>query len=108
MRRRHQYLHQRISDRLLHGDPAYGRLVHECFQGDAHGIGWVCSQYQSVADHPLGFVTWAKDQIETFADMFRRQVYAPTIEEGVAEECIRVTASHNRKVRDVYTKLSAY
>jgi len=40
--------------------------------------------------------------------MFRRQVYAPTIEEGVAEECIRVTASHNRKVRDVYTKLSAY
>lgn len=46
----------------------------------------------------IGFVTWAKEQIETFADMFRRQVYAPNIAEGVADECIRVTASHNRKV----------
>lgn len=30
--------------------------------------------------------------------MFRRQVYAPTIPEGVAEECLRVVASHNRRV----------
>ena len=34
--------------------------------------------------------------------MFRRQVYAPTIEQGIAEECLKVTASHNRKLlRDV-------
>ena len=46
----------------------------------------------------LGFITWAKEQIETFADLFRRQVYATTIEDGIADECIRVTASHNRKV----------
>ena len=29
----------------------------------------------------------------------RGQVYAPNIEEGVAEECMKVTAAHNRKVR---------
>lgn len=45
-----------------------------------------------------GFIVWAKEQIETFADMFRRQVYAPTIPEGVSDECMRVVASHNRKV----------
>jgi len=43
-------------------------------------------------------VTWAKEQVETFADMFRRQVYPPTIAPSVAEECIKVAASHNRKV----------
>lgn len=30
--------------------------------------------------------------------MFRRQVYASTIGPSVADECIKVTASHNRKV----------
>ena len=53
----------------------------------------------------IGFIIWAKAQIETFADMFRRQVYAPTIAEGVAEECMRVVASHNRKVRTSLTGL---
>ena len=43
-------------------------------------------------------MTWAKEQVETFADLFRRQVYASTIGPGIAEECIKVTASHNRKV----------
>ena len=30
--------------------------------------------------------------------MFRRQVFASTIEPGVADECLKVVASHNRKV----------
>lgn len=46
----------------------------------------------------IGFITWAKQQVELFAEMFRRQVYAPNVSNQVAEECIRVTASHNRKV----------
>jgi hypothetical protein len=45
-----------------------------------------------------GFIIWARQQIEDFAQMFRRQVYAPNVANQVAEECIRVTASHNRKV----------
>lgn len=62
----------------------------------------------AVADMEMvsGFVTWAKEQIETFADMFRRQVYAPTTEEGVADECLRVVASHNRKVSNLLLVLS--
>lgn len=43
-------------------------------------------------------MTWAKEQVETFADMFRRQVYAPMVEQGIADECLKVTASANRKV----------
>jgi hypothetical protein len=43
-------------------------------------------------------VTWAKEQIEAFADMFRRQVYAPDIPQQTVEECSKIIASHNRKV----------
>ena len=49
-----------------------------------------------------GFVTWAKDQIEDFCSMFRRQVYAPTVGSDIIDECVKVAASHNRKLlRDV-------
>jgi hypothetical protein len=45
-----------------------------------------------------GFTTWAKTQVEYFGDIFRRQVYAPTIDESVVSECLKVTMSANRKL----------
>lgn len=49
-----------------------------------------------------GFVIWAKEEIEYFANIFRRQVYAPTIDDTTVQECLQVTASANRKLlRDV-------
>ncbi|OXC70812.1 exocyst complex component EXO84 [Cryptococcus neoformans] len=49
-----------------------------------------------------GFVTWAKQQIETFAELFKRQVDAPNISESIVNECLHVTATQNRKLlRDV-------
>ncbi|WVF65465.1 hypothetical protein IAT40_000193 [Kwoniella sp. CBS 6097] len=76
-------------------------LAIVCFTVVRHTSDWYMSAFKGNR-MASGFVTWAKEQIETFADMFRRQVYAPNIEQGVADECIRVTASHNRKLlRDV-------
>lgn len=43
-------------------------------------------------------MAWAKKQIEVFAEMFCRQVYAPNVGDEVIRECLQVTASHNRKV----------
>ncbi|KIR53424.1 exocyst complex component EXO84 [Cryptococcus gattii Ru294] len=45
-----------------------------------------------------GFVTWAKQQIETFADLFNRQVDAPNISQSTIDESLHVTAAQNRKV----------
>ncbi|EIW66056.1 hypothetical protein TREMEDRAFT_41093 [Tremella mesenterica DSM 1558] len=76
-------------------------LAVVCFTIVRHTSEWYRAAFE---DNRMasGFVTWAKAQIETFADMFRRQVYAPTIDGNVAEECLKVTASHNRKLlRDV-------
>ncbi|OCF35643.1 exocyst complex component EXO84 [Kwoniella heveanensis BCC8398] len=76
-------------------------LAIVCFTVVRHTSDWYMTAFRENR-MASGFVTWAKEQIETFADMFRRQVYAPNIEKGVADECIRVTASHNRKLlRDV-------
>ena len=75
------------------------RMASGKFQGQA--------AHNTLKLNPSGFITWAKQQIETFADMFRRQVYGPTIESSFVDECIRVTASHNRKVRQVSQQLSS-
>lgn len=43
-------------------------------------------------------MTWARDQIEYFGQVFRRQVYAPTIEKNVIDECHKVTMSAAKKL----------
>jgi hypothetical protein len=37
-----------------------------------------------------------------FAELFRRQVYAPNVGDEVVRECLQVTASHNRKVSSTF------
>lgn len=68
-----------------------------CFTIVRHTSEWYRAAFE---DNRLasGFITWAKAQIEEFADMFRRQVFASTIEHGIADECLKVVASHNRKL----------
>lgn len=72
-----------------------------CFTVLRHTSDWYINAFK---DNRMasGFVSWAKDQIEYFGDVFRRQVYAPAIDQKVVDECLRVTASANRKLlRDV-------
>nr|XP_018259262.1 exocyst complex component EXO84 [Kwoniella dejecticola CBS 10117]OBR81420.1 exocyst complex component EXO84 [Kwoniella dejecticola CBS 10117] len=72
-----------------------------CFTIIRHTSDWFMNAFKENM-MASGFTTWAKEQIETFADMFRRQVYAPNVEQSVVDECLRVTASQNRKLlRDV-------
>ncbi|WVQ84675.1 hypothetical protein IAT38_006830 [Cryptococcus sp. DSM 104549] len=76
-------------------------LAVVCFTVVRHTSDWYMGAFKENR-MASGFVTWAKEQIETFADLFRRQVYAPNVGRGVADECLHVTASHNRKLlRDV-------
>jgi hypothetical protein len=98
MRGRRNDIRIRAGNRVLHDLKAHERLVHDRIQGEQDGVWYVIDTLPG-SYSLLGFIVWAKEQIETFADMFRRQVYAPTIPEGVSDECMRVVASHNRKVR---------
>ncbi|RSH95179.1 exocyst complex component exo84 [Saitozyma podzolica] len=76
-------------------------LAIVCFTIIRHTSDWYMTAFRENR-MASGFVTWAKEQVETFADMFRRQVYAPMVEQGIADESLKVTASANRKLlRDV-------
>ena len=45
------------------------------------------------------FIEWAKEQIDNFAEMFRKQVYSPDVAAKTVEEAIQVTQSQSKKVR---------
>lgn len=44
------------------------------------------------------FIDWAKQRIEDYAEVFRRQVYVSDVEPKVVEEALRITFSQSRKV----------
>lgn len=46
-----------------------------------------------------GMVTWAKERIEVFATMFRRQVYGPDVDAQTIQESVQVTRLQGKRVR---------
>ncbi|GAA5855919.1 hypothetical protein JCM8547_000416 [Rhodosporidiobolus lusitaniae] len=48
-----------------------------------------------------GFVRWASEQVEIYAEMFRRQVYGADQDGKVIEESLEVTKTHGAMLRDV-------
>lgn len=57
-------------------------------------------------DLSTGFVRWASQQMEIFAEMFGRQVYGADQDDVVIDECLSVTRLHGLMVRS-HTILSA-
>jgi hypothetical protein len=47
----------------------------------------------------LALVVWAQDQLKTFAEMFRKQVYTVDVEPGVVQEATGIVQMQGRKVR---------
>lgn len=46
----------------------------------------------------LGFIDWAKKQIELYAALFRKQVYSSDVEQPIIDEALKITHSQSRKV----------
>ena len=49
------------------------------------------------------FIDWAKHQIESYAEMFRKQVYSSDVEPSTVEEALRITYNQSKKVSHVST-----
>nr|XP_019049686.1 exocyst complex component EXO84 [Kwoniella bestiolae CBS 10118]OCF28616.1 exocyst complex component EXO84 [Kwoniella bestiolae CBS 10118] len=98
LKSRRELMIKRIRSIKCEGDISIyvSELSVVCFTIIRHTSDWYMNAFKENR-MASGFITWAKEQIETFSDMFRRQVYAPNVEQGVVDECVRVTASHNRK-----------
>lgn len=43
-------------------------------------------------------VVWAQEQLKSFAEMFRKQVYTSDVEPGVVQEAIAIARIQGRKV----------
>jgi hypothetical protein len=52
-----------------------------------------------------GFIDWAKQQIENYAEMFRKQVYISDVEPKTVEEALQITYSQSKKVYLISTSL---
>lgn len=46
-----------------------------------------------------GFVRWASEEVEIYAETFRRQVYGADQDRKVIEESLEVTKAHGAMVR---------
>lgn len=51
----------------------------------------------------VGFVEWAKGQVETYADMFRKQVYNSDASPQTVEEAKKITYVHSKRVCTLLT-----
>ena len=47
----------------------------------------------------LAFITWSKQQIQDYAEIFRKQVYFKDVDPKVVQGAISITQSQARKVR---------
>lgn len=56
----------------------------------------------------LGFIDWAKQQIESYAEMFRKQVYSSDVEQKTVDEALNITYSQSKKVRLFLLSLSMH
>ncbi|ORX39188.1 hypothetical protein BD324DRAFT_618768 [Kockovaella imperatae] len=103
LKARHQVMMKHIRDIRSEGDISIyiNELAIVCFTVIRHTGDWFMTAFHEQA-LASAFVTWAKEQIGTFVDLFRRQVYIPTVDAKTADECLKVTATTNRKLlRDV-------
>ena len=116
LKARKQVMTKRVREIRCEGDTSIyiNELAIVCFTIIRHTGDWYMSAFHepAMASGELelflfiqtalmlwkGFVSWAKEQIETFATMFRRQVDVPGVDDESMDECIKVVATNNRKV----------
>lgn len=56
----------------------------------------------------LAFIDWAKQQIESYAEMFRKQVYSSDVQPKTVEEALNITFNQSKKVRLILFYLSTH
>ncbi|KAF9225287.1 hypothetical protein BS17DRAFT_730632 [Gyrodon lividus] len=78
-----------------------GLYVHDLavvvFTAIKHTADWFLAGF---VEHEMtsSFIDWAKKQIEMYANMFRKQVYSPDVDQQAIEEALRITYSQSRKL----------
>ena len=52
-----------------------------------------------INDICAGFIEWAREQMETYTEMFRKQVYGSDVDLKKAQDAIKITYLQSKRVR---------
>lgn len=99
---RAQLVRKRARQIKFEGDVSLyvSELAMVCFTLVKNTCEWYMAAFKENA-MASGFVRWASQQIEAYAEMFRRQVYGPDQDPRVIEESLAVTRTHALMLKDV-------
>ncbi|KAL1739371.1 Cullin repeat-like-containing domain protein [Schizophyllum fasciatum] len=78
-----------------------GDLAVVTFTAIKHTADWFLASFKD-NEAASAFIEWARTQIESYAEMFRKQVYSPDVERKVVDECMTITYSQSRKLLQEY------
>ncbi|KAI0779029.1 hypothetical protein BD413DRAFT_632875 [Trametes elegans] len=78
-----------------------GDLATVVFTGIKHTADWFLASFNQ-NEVASSFVEWARQQIELYAEMFRKQVYSSDIDERTIDEAIQITHVQSRKLLEEY------
>ncbi|KAI0080989.1 hypothetical protein K474DRAFT_1704276 [Panus rudis PR-1116 ss-1] len=71
------------------------------FTGIKHTADWFLASFKE-NEVASAFIQWAKQQIEIFAEMFRKQVFGPDVDQQTIDEAIKVTHHQSRKLLEEF------
>lgn len=87
--------------RMIRFDGHIGTYISELavsiFTVIKHTADWFLASFKE-NEVASSFIEWARSLIETFAEMFRIQVFSTDVDEGVVEEALNITHNQSRKL----------
>ncbi|KAI9510787.1 hypothetical protein F5148DRAFT_509929 [Russula earlei] len=87
--------------RMIRFDGHIGTYISELaitiFTVIKHTADWFLASFKE-NEVASSFIEWAKSQIETFAEMFRIQVFSTDVDKAVVDEALSITHTQSRKL----------
>ncbi|KAF6766749.1 nuclear mRNA splicing protein [Ephemerocybe angulata] len=84
-----------------HAGAYIGELSVVFFTGIKHTADWYLASFRE-NEVASSFIAWAKQQIEKYCEIFRKQVYSKDAEPKVVDEAIQITHIQSRKLLEEY------
>ncbi|KAI0640292.1 hypothetical protein C8Q77DRAFT_1153163 [Trametes polyzona] len=78
-----------------------GDLATVVFTGIKHTADWFLASFNQ-NEVASSFVEWAKQQIELYAEMFRKQVFSSDVDARTIDEAIQITHIQSKKLLEEY------
>ncbi|KIL71372.1 hypothetical protein M378DRAFT_188868 [Amanita muscaria Koide BX008] len=78
-----------------------GDLATVCFTGIKHSADWFLASFKE-NEVASSFIDWAKKELETYAEVFRKQVFTPDVDQKVVQEAVKITHAQSKKLLQEY------